>query len=83
MTSSSAPRSNPTLVSLRGADGEHLCAGTLIGANVVLVAAHCLVRDPKPSVFIMNTPSRRVIQISYERFRTVRTIVHPYYSPER
>lgn len=43
-----SPHSWPWQISLR-VNGGHICGGTLIDAEYVVTAAHCVYRNPYPS----------------------------------
>uniref|UniRef100_A0AAY5EI01 Plasminogen n=1 Tax=Electrophorus electricus TaxID=8005 RepID=A0AAY5EI01_ELEEL len=49
----SKPHSWPWQISFRTSSGIHFCGGTLIDAQWVLTAAHCLERSKRPSAYMV------------------------------
>ncbi|CAD7703848.1 unnamed protein product [Ostreobium quekettii] len=82
----SCPEEFPYFVSLRNF-GTHFCGGVLIGPDLVLTAAHCVVnaagtkRTPDVSVGLLDIDDRPGDRPTVEEFKTCRSIIHAKFDP--
>jgi trypsin len=55
--------------------GRFICGGSIIGANLVLTAAHCVVGDPASDITVIGGKHQREVQGANEQLKNVMSIV--------